>query len=1558
MSLLSDGGLRYGNGVTYGALLTVGKTGSGAGCCSAGNGNLGVSLLSDGGLCLDNSVTYGALLTVGKTGLGTGCCLAGDSNYGVTLSRNCLGVGVAAVYASVGLNACTLASRSGGNLACIVGVALSINSGLCYGNGATYGALLTLGKTGLGAGRSYCRDGNLGVTECGVLINNGVGNATAIVTGSGLSAVLGAGCVAIGYVVGEAVSNGNSLVAADVTDCILAIGVAVVAVYSKSSKDLVSNVLVAAYVSVGNVNVEYVLILNCEREGITRGILCNLIKIYSKIGKISCVISEFCKHVCDINCYVADYNVCIDVKTVVVTKSCNSCIGVNLIDGNHGLVVVDIVLGVSVKSGVNSVVDNVHNGDLNGVVRVLTKLSVEPILLEHRKRLSHAECICVSVKKLNNVCGVDDLLGNACLYECVIDLALNLLNVGKVLLTNESGPVKLVNGALNVGCKNAVDSAVKSYGDLLDTCGSKYAGKCVCDISVKLCTKNSVNVLACVCDTLNLCILNSGSAAVSNGDEVSASDVSNGNGCHSNLLVLVSAKVKSLCDDVSVAVVAVNDCKVEGVLGKLDLTGNDSCDVILDSLNNSDKHCVGIGLSVAAVYDCVNSLNNIVNLCVSCCNDSLNLCDSSLNLSVEYYDCHLKLCYCSVELSLCICDCSCKLSLNLCDSCLKLCLYSCDLCKDSCLCLANCSHKLLVKNVELILSLCNKSIDLKLCLCLESENIGSSVYDCDLKKGINVVYVSGKSCKKLVNLYEGLCIECVCIVNKSSYSIDGSLCVCEGVSKSGSELYALDVLGILCNPSLCEVNVGLRIVKVCIDHIDHAGLNSLCVCYLVSLIIVLKNEVSKDSEILNSLVLCGVLGLVCGDNSLFKNVVSCCGGVTTKTVTNYASAHKAKKTCNGFVGLKSGAKCLGKREESSSNLDHLCVFTNLGYDHIRDRCSDISRIGSAEYRNHNSLCCCCDFLRTVTMVENGKNILCGYYKIKVNSNLILNAGLKVSFNKSCYNSASSHCLGHHACLNILLEGIKNACEQGSVNIAKTKNSIKSYRSIYGVKDSILNSKIYSNGNCLFCIRCSISELLLIIHKLVSHDLFESNGNKRKRALKERPNCAVTIFTNDSLNESITDNGIGVRSAVYVEIITVNLNKALDSTSLCIVEGCICVSCVLANLLKGRICSKECVGRSYNSIHNLADSNALYLTLVNEGVHNSNLNKLNVGIHCNDGIVERHVADNHRKADVSCLLSDLADNLVFSVLCRQSLKNLCHKYSLVSKNLFLSLRIKIANCSLNVVNVIIYVSSTLEANSVENSAEAEHTKVSVTNCKRDNVSIGYVLLEVLCDNGNLHCTVLTALKVSIGIVSSRILVVSGKLTLVYYTLILSALCLRGTGNRVISSIGSIVIADLGKSPEVTGGEYGVPKIFTFLATVCPLFLTSDKLCENVDRLSVVVIKSKKPKKVLNSDSGHSELCMLVCAKPCSELVRIRVLTVRFYTGAVHVSGKTVTIGHRVTKRNVMDSLVLVLVRVGNTSSESGSSKAEEHCACHDQSKNLRTYFFHIHIFSLSDTFSCQ
>ena len=1024
-----------------------------------------MSLLSDSSLCLDNCVTYGALLTVGKTGFGTGCCLAGYGNLGVTGSGKSLSVAVATVLAGEGLNARTLAGRSSSNYTVIISVAKSGNYYLSLDNCITNGAVRACGKTGFGTGGSYSRVSNYGVTGSGnslgvgvatvltgeglnartlagrsssnytviisvagsgICINNGIGCAASVVTGSGLRAVFGAGCVVVGSIVRKAVANGNSLAAADVTDSILAIGVGVVALNGKSAKNLSRYVSIAKHLCVSDVNVEYVSKLKRKCEGIHRGdgsyeiknvvsvngltangnngidgcvdhsidklalvndkgcdvlagdgygdVLClndlackctnvgvssgdeisdhslclvtngklegnnvvnrlvvlaksdvghlynvgkdgnrlnacNSVKYSDDLGRHSYVgIAKLCKNVCKSECYLVDNEVVVNVEAVVVTKSGNCSVGVNCVDGKHGLVVVKVVRNVLVKCGVSRDGENVHYGDLYGVVCVLAKLIVEEACLKHLNVACEAEHLCVSVKKLNNVYGVSKYVGSACRNERIVDHALCLLYVGKVILTNEACPIKSVNTACKVGCNNLVDSAVKSRADLLDTCGSKYASKGVCHISVKVCAKSSVKILACKADSLCYCVVDSGSAAICNGDKVCASDISRGNGIHSNLLVLVSAKVKSLCDDVSIAVVSVNDCKIEGVLGKLDLTGNDTCNILADSNDDLCDHLVGVGLGVAAVNECVYSLDKTADLSVNLSDNSCDLVSGCGNVVLKCYDSSLKSCYCSVKLSLCVCDSCCKVSLccldsccklclNSCDSRCKLCLNSCDLGKDSCLSLTDSSLKLLSENEKLILSLCLEGIDLKLCLCLEGVdlslclclklvNVRSSVYDSNRNKSVKIVYVSGKSRKKLGSLCKGLSVDLVGIVDEVASLLDGSLCICKGVRKRGSELCALDVLGILGYPSLSEVNGVNSLVKVCVNHIDNASLESLVVCYLVSLVVVLCDKVCKHTEVLKSLVLCGVIRLVSVYDNLKEVVVTCGSGVNGHSVTD------------------------------------------------------------------------------------------------------------------------------------------------------------------------------------------------------------------------------------------------------------------------------------------------------------------------------------------------------------------------------------------------------------------------------------------------------------------------------------------------------------------------------------------------------------------------------------------------------------------------------------------------------------------------------------------------
>ena len=119
--------LLYERFVTYRALLTLGKTGFGAGCVLAGNYFLGVSCYGNNRLLYERFATYRTLLTLGKTGFGAGCILAGNNFLGVS----CYG-----------------------------------NNRLLYERFTADGTLLTLGKTGFGAGCCLAGNDLFGVLGC------------------------------------------------------------------------------------------------------------------------------------------------------------------------------------------------------------------------------------------------------------------------------------------------------------------------------------------------------------------------------------------------------------------------------------------------------------------------------------------------------------------------------------------------------------------------------------------------------------------------------------------------------------------------------------------------------------------------------------------------------------------------------------------------------------------------------------------------------------------------------------------------------------------------------------------------------------------------------------------------------------------------------------------------------------------------------------------------------------------------------------------------------------------------------------------------------------------------------------------------------------------------------------------------------------------------------------------------------------------------------------------------------------------------------------------------
>ena len=104
----------------------------------------------------ENRITNGALRTGCMTSLGAGCGLLGNFNGSMTGSSDCFCFGFIANRAGVGLDTGIFTSRSGRDLALIPTVALGGDHFLGNEDFVADRAVLTLGQTRLGAGRSLC----------------------------------------------------------------------------------------------------------------------------------------------------------------------------------------------------------------------------------------------------------------------------------------------------------------------------------------------------------------------------------------------------------------------------------------------------------------------------------------------------------------------------------------------------------------------------------------------------------------------------------------------------------------------------------------------------------------------------------------------------------------------------------------------------------------------------------------------------------------------------------------------------------------------------------------------------------------------------------------------------------------------------------------------------------------------------------------------------------------------------------------------------------------------------------------------------------------------------------------------------------------------------------------------------------------------------------------------------------------------------------------------------------------------------------------------------------
>ena len=136
----------------------------------------GVTLCRNGFLFDEDFVTYRAMATFGKTGFSASRCYCRINHRSVAVCTNsyCFAAEFSAANGTVnnliiGSGALTIRNCVVFNNSSAFCVAFSRNNLLCNENFATFGAVLTRGKTCFSAGRCYCRINYFGVRE---LINS------------------------------------------------------------------------------------------------------------------------------------------------------------------------------------------------------------------------------------------------------------------------------------------------------------------------------------------------------------------------------------------------------------------------------------------------------------------------------------------------------------------------------------------------------------------------------------------------------------------------------------------------------------------------------------------------------------------------------------------------------------------------------------------------------------------------------------------------------------------------------------------------------------------------------------------------------------------------------------------------------------------------------------------------------------------------------------------------------------------------------------------------------------------------------------------------------------------------------------------------------------------------------------------------------------------------------------------------------------------------------------------------------------------------------------------
>ena len=271
---------------------------------------------------------------------------------------------------------------------------------------------------------------------------------------------------------------------------------------------------------------------------------------------------------------------------IVVTQNNDGCIGVNLVQHENGLGILDLEVEVAVEVRLNSQGHHIQNGNLGGEVSSLAQcLGLRQVLQEG---LILAQTILVLIDQIHNIDADGSGLGNTGSHQSCTQLSAGLVNQVQVALAYDSSPIHLHNGCALEEHSIAVNGAVHKISQSLvalllhdireDGIGQSFS------IIQSGSSQSGIHVVACEAHHL---VHSEGAQVVlvkAHGDQVSLSQLSGIQVVPGLVAEAVSGQAQVLSQEISVQVAVTGNGNVVGILGYGVLTGAVGIQVSLDSI--------------------------------------------------------------------------------------------------------------------------------------------------------------------------------------------------------------------------------------------------------------------------------------------------------------------------------------------------------------------------------------------------------------------------------------------------------------------------------------------------------------------------------------------------------------------------------------------------------------------------------------------------------------------------------------------------------------------------------------------------------------------------------------------------------------------------------------------------------------------------------------------------------------------------------------------------------------------------------------------------------------